>query len=188
MRVFIEVKRVIRSGDSGLKIAQNGVDPVKTAHVGTSASIPDHLSLVAAPGLGHRPKTIQAVRDNKGRRSQVVLGPLVNIMAAEGCHPAKNRPQRVSLGTGFHRGNKRHLVLRTPSDLAARAFPSQVGVVDLDPLRQDRFLFTLEHGLHELVLEPPGRFVAQPQHPHQFQDRQAGFALGHEIERQKPLG
>lgn len=188
MGVFIEVKRVIRPGDGSLKIAQNGVDPVKAAHVGTSAGIPDHLSLVATPVLGDSPETIQAVRDNEGRRSQVGLGPSVNIMVAEGCHAAKNHSKRMAVMTGFHRSNKWHLILRTASDLASQPLSAKIGVIDLNPLGQDRSLFPFEHGLHELVLKPPSLFVAQPQHPSQLQDRLAGFALGHEIDRQKPLG
>ena len=138
---------------------------MKATHVGASALVPDHLSLVAAAGLGHRPETIQAVRDNEGRRSRVSFGPLVYLMAAEGCHPAKNRSQRMPLVAGLHRSNERHLILRAATDLAAGALPAQACVVDLDPERQGRFRFTLEHRLHELVLEPPTRFVAQPQHP-----------------------
>jgi hypothetical protein len=53
---------------------------------------------------------------------------------------------------GLIRHNERYLVFRAATSLVAGQFTTEVGVVDLDTLRQQGSLFTFEHDLHELVL------------------------------------
>ena len=92
-----------------------------------SVLIPDHLSLVAASSIGDHSEAIQAVRNYQRRRCQMTLGPLVNVMAAEGRHPTKNRSQRMALVTGLYCRNKGHFVLRAgptlPPERSSPKFP-----------------------------------------------------------------
>jgi hypothetical protein len=187
MAVFIEIESMVRSSDRRFEIAQYGVDPVKTTHFSTLAVISDNLALMIAPRGGDRSKTSQAIRNHRSGRSQVILGPLANFLAAESLNPTEHSAQRVSFITGFDSGDKGNLVLRTPSSFAAWKFTSQVGIVELHSLGQDDLFLAFVHHFHEFVLDPPSASVAYAQQAFQFQSGQAGFTLGYQVHGEKPL-
>ena len=67
----------------------------------------------------------------------------------------------VSLVVHRDRHHERHLVFRSTSCLTSSAFAAEVGVVHLHCTRQPVRIFALVHGLHQLVVDQPGRGVAR---------------------------
>ena len=93
---------------------------------------------------------------------------------------------RLAVGRGLDRGDERHLVLRAPSGLAARALPAQVGVVDLHPAVELAAVLAHAHDLHELVLDEPGGLVANPQVAHELERSHVVLGLGEQVHGQEP--
>jgi hypothetical protein len=74
--------------------------------------------------------------------------------------------------------DERHLVLRAAPSLAARALPTQVGVVDLHPPLEQAIVFANAHDLHELVLHEPGGLVENAQVAHRLECGDVVLGLG----------
>ena len=71
----------------------------------------------------------------------------------------------------------------------ASALAADIGVVDLDPRPAGTKLVTavaLDHGLHQLVLDPPGGVGRDPQPPAQLDIGQAFLALGEQMHGTEP--
>jgi hypothetical protein len=86
----------------------------------------------------------------------------------------------------LHCCDERHLVLGAASTLAASALTAEEGIVDLDDAFEATVALLLEHHSHELVLDEPGRAVADAQMAMQFQGRHARLGLGQEVHAKKP--
>ena len=64
----------------------------------------------------------------------------------------------------------------------------QTGVIDLHRACQPVAPIALPHGLHELVLKPPGGVVVDAQLAPQFQGRDAVLGLREQVDGEKPSG
>lgn len=185
--VFAEVKSMVSPGEAGLEIAQDGVDPKEIRQFpGLSAS--GHGSLVMTARFGHSCEAGEPVGKHGATRAELGFGPVCDRLARKAGDHRQLEVQRVSTIVERDRRDKGHLVFRTPTDLATCAFSTQIGVVDLDLALERVECFALGHGLHELVMPPPGGGVADPQGPLQSQRGQACFRLADQIDRQKPEG
>lgn len=87
---------------------------------------------------------------------------------------------------GFHGNQERLLVLGATSGFAAVAFTAKVGVVELDETFEFSAVFPPNHGLHDLVLEPPSGAIAHPQMTGELQCGQVGPGRGEQVNRQEP--
>ena len=99
---------------------------------------------------------------------------------------AQTHELRFSVGRGLHGGDERHLVLRAAPDLAAGAFPAQVGVVDLHPPVELAALLAQAHDLHELVLDQPGGLVTNAQVTLELQRGDVVLGLREQVHGQEP--
>lgn len=88
---------------------------------------------------------------------------------------------------GLDGSAERGLPFGSSSTLASVAFAPHVGVVDLDPLRKDPPVLTLQHDLEQLVLHIPSSLEGDPDLPLQFQSRDPVLALGEHVHGQEPL-
>src|SRR5271168_4332521 len=90
---------------------------------------------------------------------------------------------------GFDGDDKRGVAAPPASTPFAGALTTDVSVVDLDPRAGGAELVTtvtLEHGLHQLVLNPPGSVGRDPQPPAQLDVGYALLALGEQMHGAKP--
>ena len=89
---------------------------------------------------------------------------------------------------GLHCGNERHFVLGAASSFASGVLATKVGVVNFDPAGQLGSDFAFAHDLHEFVLHPPGRRVADTNQAAEFQARHVVFVLGQQVHGLEPNG
>ena len=107
----------------------------------------------------------------------------VNPATGVSLTPYADRAIIFGQGNGRHEGN---LVLRTTSDLAARALAAEVRVIDLNFAFEEIAIFPIGHGLHQLVLHQPRRRVTHSQLAPERQCRQSRLGLADQVDRQKP--
>ena len=172
--VFVEVKGMVGPGEAGLEIAQDGVDPKEIRQL-SGLSARGHGGLVTTVRLGHSCEAGEPVGKHGATQAELGFGPVCDRLARKAGDHRQLEVQRMSTIVERDRRDKGHLVFRTPTDLAACAFSPQIGVVNLDLTLERVECFALGHGLHELVMHPPGGGVADPQGPLQSQRGQACF-------------
>jgi hypothetical protein len=107
-----------------------------------------------------------------------LAGPVLETGAGEAGH-------RIE-AAHLHRGDKRHLVLRVPPNLAAGAFTAQVGIVDASVASERTLGFALTHGFHQLVVLQPGGFPRHTELAPQGRCSDLGLGLGHQLDGQEP--
>ena len=179
-RCQLGLRRV--NGEHGDHLAQveSVVDPVSEgAGVGLGAlSVFQRLEGARHPGhtdasgVGDCGKAPGAVADNDGLGQQAGLGPPGNRLRREAADP-------VELTAVVHRdgGDGGSLVLRAPPGLAPRAFPTEVGVIQLHGTAEQPSGFLVRHGAVDLVVQQPGGGVAQAQVALERQGRNPGLGL-----------
>ena len=185
MGVFSEIEGMIGSRQSGLDVAQHGVDPSKAWHVGTVPACTDHFRRMDRAGLLNAREAVQAIAEHPGRGAQIAFGPVTNRLFGK----TGDRIEAGDLGMAFlaqlDRRHKGYLILRTTPGLAP-AFPAEIGIIhDHFPLQNPPCL-TFGHHLHELVLDPPGGGVAHAELAPQLQRRDAVFRLTDQEHGLKP--
>ncbi|TQN49643.1 hypothetical protein DLNHIDIE_03052 [Acidithiobacillus thiooxidans ATCC 19377] len=84
--------------------------------------------------------------------------------------------------------DKGHLVFGTPSRLATGSFPAQLSVISLYGTQQRIECFAFQHGLHQLMMDTPGRGVAHAELVTQRQSRHPSFRLADQVTGKKPKG
>ena len=77
VRVFLEVEGMIGPVDGVLQIAQDGIDPGKTSHVGAFTTFADNFTLLVTPGLSDRLEAPEAIRNNRESSAKVRTGLVV---------------------------------------------------------------------------------------------------------------
>ena len=65
VRVFLEVEGMVGPVDGVLQVAQDGIDPGKTSHVGAFAAFADNFTLLDTPGLSDRLEAPETIRNNR---------------------------------------------------------------------------------------------------------------------------
>ncbi len=94
--------------------------------------------------------------------------------------------QRPAVARGLDRGDKGRMPASAAPGPSAGALAADLGVVDLDARAGGAKPVTpvaLEHGLHQLVLHPPGSPGRDPEPPAQLDAGQALLALGEQVLR-----
>ena len=87
---------------------------------------------MVATGASYCGKAGQSIGEHDAPRSDISLHPCHNFLTRESRNGRQAHAQRaILLGQG-NSGDKRHLVLGPPSDLAARALTTRVGIIHLN--------------------------------------------------------
>ncbi len=73
--ILWEIERMVATGETGLEVAEHGVNPLKLGQVLWLAP-GDDGGLVRATGLGDGAETGQPIREHRTARREVALGPL----------------------------------------------------------------------------------------------------------------
>ena len=97
--------------------------------------------------------------------------------------------QWPSVRGGLDRNDKGRVAAPTAPGAFAGALAADIGVVDLDPRPAGAKLvaaITLDHRLHQLVLNPPGGVGRDPEPPAQLDVGQAFLALGEQMHGAEP--
>ena len=77
---------------------------------------------------------------------------------------------------------------RAPAALGPGTAAAEVGVVHLHPPGERQFGVALEHGLHQFLLDLPGRGLGDAEPAAEFDGGDPLLRLGHVIDRRKPQG
>ena len=118
------VEGAVGPGETGLDVAQDGVDPVKVGQ-GRGIAGANPLGLVVAAGVADPVEAGQAVGDDAAG-SQVGAGSGRDRRAREPRHGGQFGMDRVAVGIHRHRGQEWHLVLRAAPDRAAAELAAEV--------------------------------------------------------------
>ena len=163
-------------------------DPLKRAHSAACDPLPVTIGMCVQPACAtaaeqERPSVTTLLPAAKSR-GQVSIFPL-----AEALDDGELEPPGLALGRRLDRRHERGLAGRTPTALAARARPAEIGVVDLDPPFELalRGLARL-HRRHQLVLDQPGGRLPRAEPARQLHRRHPALALGQVVDGQKPGG
>lgn len=81
--VFFEVKGMVGPVDGVFQVAQDGVDPGKTSHVGAFAAFADNFTLLETPGLSDRLEAPEAIRNNRRGWNQGSSSPGLDFRGSE---------------------------------------------------------------------------------------------------------
>lgn len=184
-RILSEVERMVTPGQTGLEIAQHGVDPLELGQILWFASGHDGGPM-GASGHGDGGKAGQSVGEHRAAGGQRGFGPLGDGLEAETRHGGELGAQRMAVIAERDSGDERDLVLRAPTGLAAGALTAEVGVIDLDLAFEHVALLAFGHRLHQLVVDKPRGGVAHPQLSLERERRQPGLGLTDEVDRQEP--
>ena len=183
--IFSESEAVVTAAEAGLEVSQHRIDPLQLGHILGFA--PSHdCAFMGAASLGHGTKAGQAIRINGAACSQAFSGPICYGFKLEARHRAELDTQWVQFISEGDRSDKGHLVFRAAPDLAANALTTQIRIINLNFATERVERFTLSHGLHQLVVNQPSRWVAHTQLAFQGQRGQTGLGLTNEVDRQKP--
>lgn len=183
--VLAVLQRLEGARQHGFEVSQHGVDPLELGQV-PRFERSHHLGLVNAPGFGDCGEAPQTVAVDDGLGLQAGLGPMGNRLGREPPDDVALDVLRLAGGVHRHGGHKVNLVFRTSSDLAARAFSTQVSIVQLHDAIQQSSRLLGGHGVVDFVLHQPGRGVADAQITLEGQSRDAGLGLAIEVGGQKP--
>lgn len=183
--IFPVLQRVKRTSERCFEVAENGVDPVELGQIARLKGTHDHRNM-DAPRVGDCCEAAQAIAGHNGARRQGGLGPLADGLRGEAADQAELEVKRTAFVIERDRGHKRHLVLGSTADLAARPLTAQVGVVKLDCAAQAMAFVLLGHGPVDLVVQQPSRGVAHPDLALECQGRKPGLGLTDEVDRKKP--
>lgn len=183
--VLTEVECMIASGQAGLEIAQDGVDPLELRQVFRLSSGDDGW-LMDAPGFGDGAEAGETIGRHGAARGQMRLGPNRDGLEGEAGYRRERDAQGMPVVGERERGDERDLVLGSTTGLAAAALASKVGIIDLDLPFENIALFALGHGVHQLVLNQPRRRVTDAQLPLEGERGQPGLRLADQVDGQKP--
>ena len=176
---------MVRTRQGGLEITESGVNPFELGDVFGFA--PGHdRGLMATFRLGDSAEGRQSIGEDYAGGVEMVFRPHRNRIEGEARDRRQLDAQGATVIAQRYGRDKRHFVLRAPTDLAATAFAAQIGVIDLDCTFKHIAIFALGHDLHEFVVDQPRRRVAHPQLSLQCKGRQSGLGLADQIDRQEP--
>ena len=175
-----------------LQVTEHWGDPLELRQIAGLESADDQRQ-VATSSIGHRREATQPIADDQGTRLQTGFGPIANGRRGETTDQVELDVHRMSCLVERNGRHERHLVLGAASWLAAGAFATEVGVVQLDRAVQAMSAFLLGDSAVDLFVQQPRRGVADTQVALERQRRQAGLGLadqvdGHEPCRQRQFG
>ena len=187
MRIFPKLKGMVSTGKACFEIAQHGVDPPELGQIqGLAAPGDDHR--MRTPRIGYSVETREAIGQDLTFCIERAARPVFYGGTGKSLNRGKSRVDGMSLRIHRDSGNKRDFVLRPSSGLATGIFPAQIGIIGLYRAQQSVDLLAFDHGLHQLMVDVPGRGVADAELALQSQCRQSRFGLANQIKCQKPRG
>lgn len=133
---MLAVNRPVGADDCGFDVAERGVHPFErwcARSRGTAAGLDD---LVGTSGGGHASEAGQAIADNLTGVIEIALGKPGQGIAGKCGDPTQLDADRLAVIGRLNRGDERCLSRRSTPALAARAFTTEVGVIDLDTSAQ----------------------------------------------------
>ena len=181
----LSLERVIGPMKGVFYIAEHGVDPGEFGLFNTGRSASSGDAPVRAD-FNDGSKTGQPVRGHFGVRRQMLARPAINRSAAKALQRGHAHGQRTAVAATGHSRHKWGLAGGTTATFAASALSTPEGIIDLDLAAQGLAVVALAHGLHQLVLDQPGRVVGDPKVTRQGHRREAALALGQQKYGQKP--
>jgi len=185
LRIFAKLESMVGAGKARFEVAQHGVDPPEPRQIpGLAAPGDDHR--MRAPRIGYPVETREAIGQDLTFRIQSTVLPAFHGRTGASFNGGESRVDRMRLRIDRDGSDKGHFVLGAPSRLAAGAFSAQIGLIGLYGTLQRVEYFAFQHGLHELVMDAPGRGVADTELALQRQCGQPGFRLADQVNRQKP--
>ncbi len=180
-------QRLERLGQRVLQVTQYGIDPVELGQIlrleGTH-----HAGDVDAAGFGDCGEAAQAVAEDEAAGLQAGLGPLADGLGGEAADHIELHVRRPTVVIRRQRRHERHLVLRATARLAARAFSTEVGVVQLHCAVRQVSGLPIGHGAIDFLVQQPSGGVAYAQIMLEGQRRDPRLGLADEKDGQKPSG
>jgi len=113
-RILSEVKRMVTPAQTGLEVAQYGVDPLKLGQVLRLPS-GDDGRLMCASSRGGGGEAGQPVGEHGVARDRAALGPLSDGLEAEARDGGEPDARRMAVIAERDRGDERDLVLQAPT-------------------------------------------------------------------------
>ena len=174
--------------DVPLQVPQDGVHPGE-GWVPPAPPAARHLVwLVLEPSLGQEVVGLPAIREDGGAGGESPGEPGLQFPPAdipEDLHPHMEDHSGI-FGVGLHGHDKGCLTGSTSATLPKVTLAAHIGIVHLDPAREDRLGLPLQHYLHDLLLHGPGGLVVDPKLALQFQGRDGVLALGEQVHGLEP--
>lgn len=115
-----------------------------------------------------------------------LLGPGFDGFACKSTNSIHLDVNRPTFVIQLYGRDKRNLIFRSATSLAATELSAEVGVVNMDDSLQEVLTVTLLHGLHQLVLDPPSSRITYPKLSPEFHRRDPVFSVGDEIDGLEP--
>jgi len=185
--VFAKFKRVMRARQTGLQVAQDGIDPLELWQL-PGFELPDHERRMRAAGLSDPGKARQAIGADEGAWRQMGLSSLCDSLARKCRQWAQLEMGRAALFVECDCRNEGDLVRRSAPRLGAIHFTAQVGVIELDMAAEPLSGGTVGHRPHDLVMHQPSGGVAHADLALQGQRRESGLGLTDQVNGQEPGG
>src|SRR5277367_1387709 len=172
-----------------LDVGEHRVRPTEGRVARGSAVRPGDVALVDDTRLfGDAAKPLAAVADDSGAGLDPGAQTL-GFTGPEATHHLQASVERPTDIGGLDRDDKRGVAASAAPGPFAGALATDVSVVDLDPRAGGAELVTtisLEHGLHQLVLNPPGSVGRDPKPPAQLDVGYSLLALAKQMHGAKP--
>ena len=181
-RIFL-TPGVVGAVQGPLDVAEHRVHPPQARRLAAARSPSGYPRAVLTTCFLHSPEAGQSVRVDHRLPPQMPVGPGRNLLLAEPFHAAHPQRHRPAFFGDLHGRHERRLALRPSSAFASSGFAPQVGIVHLHDVAQPAALVPFLHHLHQLVLQRPGRVVADSQLGHR---RETVLRLGQQIHGEKP--
>src|SRR5260370_23241180 len=174
------VDHTMRGQEAVLDIGQHCVRPAEGRVARSGAIGAGDMSLMKnARLLGNAAKPLAAIANDGGSGRDTRTQPL-GFAGLEPAHDLEAGVQWPAVRGGLDRNDERRVAAPAAPDTFAGALAADIGVVDLDPRTAGTKRVTalaLDHGLHQLVLDPPGGIGRDPQPPAQLEGGHAFLAL-----------
>jgi len=168
-----------------LDVALCGGDPLEGRVLGGLASTATDGDAMAAALIDHGAEAGKPIEVDACLWVELLSGKRFNLLVGKPAQHVEGNVLRPTFPVGLNRRNYGRLALRTVPVLAC-PLPVDVGIVDLDSIAQRLLRFTLEHYLHQLLLEHPGSVIAHAKAAHQLHGRDPVLGLGEVMHAPEP--
>jgi len=155
-RILSESESMVTTAQTGLEVAEQGVDPLELGHISGLSSAHDNRP-VRTSRRGERDERGQPVAVDDATRGDAGRGLLRDGRPTEVRHDGEFGAQRPAILADRDGRNERDLVLGAPTDLAPATLTPEVGVIDLDLAGDGITGLPRGHRLHQFVVNeaPP---------------------------------
>ena len=180
--------RMVGTAQGVFEVAEGGVDPFEGGHGDGPGSGAGGYRMMRTAPRGDGGEAVEPVAENGRPRAQVALGHLGDLALAEALDAAQLDAHGLALRRGLDGDDERRLARRAPAALGPGTAAAEVGIVHLHPPGERQFGVALEHGLHQFLLDLPGRGLGDAEPPAEFEGGDPFLRLGHVIDRREPQG